>query len=219
MWKRFLVVVAVSGCAFACRDIQPFQPLKLVNGYELHGIVLTAGGLPVNNVDVWLYYNYDLVSTTPIDTQRMIVTNTSTLVDVAVYTASLNRVRELYLGTLPVGPVPHILWDGRNDTGAFMPCGRYLIRYALDAVVVKYSTEILEGTRTATTDSSGRFTISNDRFPIGEIFDGYLQNNTYDATYRVRTDVDIILRKLGFQSVYNQTMLKDKQTNVVFTLE
>jgi hypothetical protein len=219
VWKRFFLVVAVIGCAFSCRDIQPFQPLKLIQGYELNGLVVSSGGLPVDNVDVRLYYNYDIVGTTPIDTQKVIVTDPSTIVDIAVYTQTFNRVRELYLGTMPVGTVPRMQWDGRNDSGAFEPPGKYLVRYVLDAVVVKYSTEILEGTHTATTDSLGRFTISNSRFPIGEIFDNYLQNNTYDATYRVRSDVDIVLRKVGFQSVYNQTISKDKQTTVVFTLE
>ena len=207
------------GCAFACRDIQPFQLSKLIQGYELNGIVITSGGTPVGDVDIRLYYDYDLIDTTPIDTQKVIVTNPSSSVDVAVYTTEFRRVRELFHGYFPVGPVPRMQWDGRNDSGAPMPSGKYLVRYALDTVVVKYSTEIVEGTHVATTDSLGRFTLPNDRFPVGEVFDHYFQNNSYDATYRVRSDVDILLQKFSLQTIHNQIMVKDKPTNAVFTLE
>ena len=173
----------------------------------------------MENADVRLYYNYDIVGTTPIDTQQVIVANPLTIVDVDVYTPAMYHVRQLFHGYLSIGPVPRMQWDGRNDTGATMPSGKYLVRYALDSAVVKFSIEILEGTSTTTTDILGRFTLSNNRFPIGEVFDNYYSNNTYDATYRVRSEVDVLVRKLGVQSVQTITMLKDKQTNAVFTLE
>jgi len=204
---------------FSCRDIQPFQSTSSIQGYQLDGTVTSPNGIPLDSVIVRLYYNYDVVSDAPIDTQQVIVTDPNKIVDVAVYTPNYVFVRQLFLNYLPRGPVPHFLWDGHDLHGAVAPSGEYLVRYAIDTVVVKYSIIIIDGNASATTDPLGHFVLKGDRLPVGTIFDLYTPDNVYDRTLQVRSDLELILIRLSLRAVYPSVQLKkDQRTTAGFTL-
>jgi len=214
------LLVAVTAFLFSCRDIQPVQPSSATSGFQLKGVVTTPDGLPLSGVEIRLYYNYDFVRDTPIDTQQVIVRDSSKIVDVAVYTPTYQLVQELFLGYRSTGPVPRYSWNGLDYTGALVPSGKYLLRYVVDTVVVKYSILIVEGHPTALTDTNGRFTITSDRLPVDEVFDHYLSNNTYEGTYIVLPSIDIILRKSPLSKTYTDIALeRNRVVSVAFTLE
>jgi hypothetical protein len=217
---RLLPAATVCLLILSCREIQPFQPVTTIQGYRLDGIVTSANGIPLGDVQVILFYYYDYYSTTPLDTQKVIVQSTTRVVDVAIYTASHVFVRQLYFGYHAPGPLSPISWDGLDANGMNVPSGKYLMRFALDSVVIKYSTIIIDGNITATTDSTGKFSIGNGHLPVGAIFDSYFSNNTYDATYIVLPEVDLLIRKPPLQKAYTGVQLDSNQiTSMALTLE
>jgi hypothetical protein len=215
---RFLPAATICLLFFSCREIQPFQPVTTIQGYRLDGIVTSANGIPLGDVQLILYYNYDYYSTTPVDTQKVIVQTATRVVDVAIYTASHVFVRQLYFGYHAPGPLSLFSWDGRDAYGRNVPSGKYLMRFALDNVVIKYSTIIIDGNITAITDSTGKFSIGNDNLPVGELFDFYLDNGTYDATYQVEPEVELVFSRGGYQSSYDVALQKDAVAQGVFKL-
>ena len=213
---------AATVCLFfvSCRDIQPYEPPADVQGYRLDGIVTSSNGIPLGNVKINLYYYYDYYSTTPIDTQKVIVRPTTKVVDVAILNAAYVFVRQLYLGYHAPGPLLPILWDGLDAQGAPVPSGKYLMRFVLDNLLVKYTTIIIDGNVTSVTDSMGRFSIRGENLPIGAIFDSYFSNNTYDATYIVLPEVDLLITQSNKQKLYSAIQLNNNLiTTIAMTLE
>lgn len=204
----------------ACREIQPPDFELPIQGYALDGTVTTTNGVPVEGVEVKLYYDKALVSVDPTDTQQVIVTDPSKPVDIAVYTTDYQLVQQLFLGYQPAGVLPRWPWSGHDDQGNLVPSGKYLLRYVVDTVIVKFSPLIVEGHPTAVTDGLGHFTISGARLPIGERFDLFDQYDRYVATYQVMPSIDVFLRKADVRIGYGPIGLtKDRITRKVFTLQ
>ncbi|MBI1806704.1 MAG: hypothetical protein HYR76_06590 [Ignavibacteria bacterium] len=203
----------------SCREVQPLPTTSELTGYELKGTVTTQNGIPIGGVDVDIYYNTEQAGTTATDTVQVIVTDSTHIVDVAVYNSNYEFVRQLYLGYLSPGVVPRFGWDGTDQNQVPVPSGKYLIRYGVNNVLIKFSTVIIEGHRTATTDRFGRFNITSDHLPIDEVFDSYLSDGTYYVTLRILPFIDLEFRKQGLHQLYPAVELtKDKITNAVFTL-
>ena len=127
------------------RDILPLESSSTIAGYQVKGIVTGQDGLPINAVNVRVYYYYGLLQNTPIDTLPVLVTDSTKIVDIAVYTSSYHLVREIFLGYRSPGRVPHYQWDGRDDNNKPVPNGKYLVRYVVDTAIVKFSTIIIDG--------------------------------------------------------------------------
>ncbi|MBI4548845.1 MAG: hypothetical protein HY707_12755 [Ignavibacteriae bacterium] len=216
---RYCFFILACLAIVSCRDIQPFEAELTVKGYQINGTVTTENGVPLDSVQVILYYNYNLMGTTPIDTVQVYLTDLTQVVDVAVYTPRFEFVRQLCLNCLDtVGPVPRFQWNGRDNSGRMCPSGKYLIRYVIDNVIVKDSPLILEGRTTAMTDADGRFTITNDRLPIGEVVDRYDSNDQYLGTFEVTPTVELLFNKFALYVPYSLIVTKDRITTGVFTL-
>jgi hypothetical protein len=215
----------IAGCCIfvglSCREIQPFGgSVTPIRGYQLDGEVTTSTGVPVEGVDVRLYFNYQYVSDTPVDTQTVYVRDPSRPVDIAVYTRDFLFVKQLYLGYKPAGPLPRWTWDGFDAAGKPVPGGKYFIRYVVDTVIVKYSPVIVDGHVTATSATGGMFSIGSSNLPIGDSFDLFDQYNTYAGTYEVVPAIDISLRKGNASASYTGIQLNTNQiTKNVFILE
>ncbi len=217
---RVLAVAAVACLILSCREVQPFQPVSTIQGYRLDGIVTSANGIPLGGAQIYLYYNYDYYSDTPVDTVNVVVQSSTRSVDVAVYTPDHVFVRQLFLGPHAPGVLPLMFWDGLDSHGVAVSSGKYLIRYALDGVVVKYTTVVIDGHLTAVTDAAGNFTLGPSVLPVGTIFDAYYQDSTYAATFVVLPAVDILLRQASFQKAYTGISLSLNQVSTIaLTLE
>lgn len=216
---RIVLLSLVLALLPSCRDIQPFQTVSQIRGYQLSGTITSQNGIPLDSVSVRVYYEYDLVGYDPVDTQRVIVTDSTKIVDVAVYTPQFVFVKQLFFNYLHTGPVPNFFWDQRDQQGASVKSGEYLIRYAIDTQIVKYSVVVIDGHISATTDALGHFILGADRLPVGIVFDAYTTDNMYDATLRVRPVLDLILLKGALQSEYPNVQLNLNQiTTAGFTL-
>ena len=213
----------IIGCLclalIGCREIQPFETISATQGYQIKGKVTNASGVPLDSVRVRLYFNLNLVGTTPIDAQAVIVTEPVSIVQITVYTPDYVFVRQIFSDHLTRGPVPRARWDGNDQKGAPVASGKYLIRYVIDTTIVKDSPVLVDGHLMGVTDALGRFTITPDRLPVAEMFDRYFSDNTYNGTFQVQPTVGLDFRKSFFHQAYSLELQKDKITSAVFILE
>jgi hypothetical protein len=203
----------------SCREIQPVLPPVTVHGYQINGTVSTSNGIPLDSVDVRLYYRYQLFSTSPIDTQTVYVADSTKILDISVYTVNNVFVRNLFFGFRRIGVVPRARWDGVDDDGKAVPSGKYIIRYVVDTAIVKQSATVVEGHSTAMSDATGRFTITNDHFPIGDIFDFYDSQGAYVESDMIISNVDLELRKSNLYETYPVELINNQITSGVFILQ
>jgi hypothetical protein len=183
-------------------------------------VVTSANGIPLGGVDVRLYYAYEYFSSTPVDTQQVIVRDSTKIVDVAVVTPEHVLVRQLFLGLRSSGPLPRFSWDGKDNDSNAVPSGEYLVRYIIDTVIVKYSPLVVDGHVSATTDRNGFFSLGAERFPVDVLFDAYFLNGSYDATFRVLPTIDLSLQKAPLAKGYSNIVLAQNQvTTITLTLE
>ena len=192
---RYLLAL-LSLVAWSCREIQPVDPVpEEITGYFVSGSVTSESGVPLDSVQVRLWYNFEPSDLGPIDTAHVVVTDPTKVVDVIVMTPGGEFVRQLYLNYRQPGPVPRFQWDYYDSHGNLAPSGVYIVRYAFDTVVVKRERRIIQGTPSAVTDGSGHFTIGMDRLPVGDRFDIYTVQNQFAGTYDVLPRIDLEFRK------------------------
>jgi hypothetical protein len=199
----------------SCRDIEPVNSVAAVTGYQFAGLLTTPDGAPVQGASVRVYFYYD-THTGPIDTIAVVVTDTTKAVDVSVYTVSYRFVRTLFFGYRHSGPVPRFIWNGLDEKAAQMPSGKYYIGYQVGDSLVKFSPVLLDGEISATTDGLGQFRLTN--LPVGELFDVYHLDGSYDTTLSVAPAIDLVFQKQGRQVPYiDIPLLDNKITTGAFT--
>jgi hypothetical protein len=213
------LLVALSLFAWSCREIQGVDPVpEEITGYLVSGSVTTESGVPLDSVEVRIWYNFEPSDLGPIDTAHVVVTDPTKVVDVMVTTPAGDFVRQLYLNYRQPGPVPRFQWDLYDSHGVFAPSGVYIVRTSFDTVVVKRERRIIQGTPTAVTDARGRFKIGMDRLPIGEIFDLYTLQNQYNGTYSVLPRIDLELRKGALFGAATINLQLNRITTASFTV-
>lgn len=217
---RFASVWLLCIIAVSCREIEPVQIPVQVTGYLIQGTVASANGIVVSGADVSLYYYIALESDIPTDTPDVIVPSDTSLIDVSVFTPAGQFLRRIALTPHPpAGILPHIFWDGKDQYGIPVPSGKYLVRYMVDSVIIKYSPVLIQGHTTAVTDSLGRFTIPAVRLPIGDMFDFYLSDGTFDGVYQVQPSVDIGVQTQNTGTYYGPVdLVENAITTVAITL-
>jgi len=215
------VIITGSFCLFAlsCRDVQPVFVSEQVTGYYLRGIVTSKSGIPLDSVTVILYYNYSYVGSTPIDTVQVSVPDTSTYVNVSVYTTKNIFIRTLFSGTMPhAGVISSYPWDGSDGDKNPVPSGLYRIRYTVGSTVVKSVPYIVDGHPTAMTDSTGYFTLTGDNLPIGLRFDANSSSIPSVGVYQITQQITVQFFKNNFTSSYTSLWLtRDEVTYHTFT--
>jgi hypothetical protein len=180
--------------------------------------VTSVNGIALDSVEVLLYYNYEYVQSTPIDTHQIVIDNPAKVLFVAVYDIDNKFIRELFFGFRPVGVMPRFFWDERNDSNKIVPSGLYFIKYVYDTATVKEDTWIVEGHLTVTTNSRGLFTIPNKNLPVGRLVDIY-QNDRYFETDSILPRVNLVFQKSDLISNYSIMLEKNKITNGTFILQ
>lgn len=204
---------------WSCREIQPFgEQLGPISGYQVKGNVTTQNGIPLDSVVIEVSYSADVISSTPLDTVSVIITDSIRTVYVAVYTPSDQFVKQLFFGTRRPGILPRFRWDERDEYNALVPSGMYLIRYVYDTTIVKEVPYIAEGNPTATTNANGEFTIGAESLPVGAVFDYYASDNSYAGSYIVRPGILLRLIRGSRTATYIISLNKDVVTRAAFTL-
>jgi len=217
---RYCVIGALFLISISCREVLPLGSEVAINGYQLSGTVITPNGVAVPGVDVKLYYDEIIAGSSPNDSQQVVVTDPNKPVDIAVYTPAYKFVKQLFLGYRSVGVLPRWTWSGYDESGNLVPSGKYLIRYVVDTVIVKYSPVLVDGHVTTVTDGFGHFTISADRLPVGAEFDWYNSSGSYQWTYEVTPTIGLVFQKSGVSSHFVAVELATNTiTRRVFTLQ
>lgn len=217
---RYAVAVLCCCVILSCREIQPYEAGSTpIAGYSLSGTVRSVNGIPLDSVDVRLWYNYVPANTPPNDTTRVVVTDPTDVVDIAVFTPTYQFVRQLFFSYRPTGPIPRAQWDFYDYQGKLAPSGKYIVRYTLDTVIMKEEIRIVEGTSVAKTDAFGKFSIAADRLPIGERFDIYNLLNRYVGTYEVTPEIYLELRKSVLYASTTVRIESGRITNAAFTIQ
>jgi hypothetical protein len=174
--------------------------------------VTSANGTPIESVAVWLTYTVEQYDTTQLDTVNIVVTNRAQIYSVDVYDIHGSYVRNLYSGYPDLGAFPRFFWDGRDDSLRMMKSGKYYIRYTRNATILKTVPYLMDGLITAWTDGDGNFTIGEDNLPIGELFDWYNYDGSFNTVVQVTRDLTIYLSRATLHKVYTVTL----QTNNIY---
>lgn len=169
----------------SCREIIPFDDGDSISGYQINGLVTNASGTPLVNVSVYLSYEYIKISNTPIDTITVAVVNDSSMVSIDALSEKKNIIRNLFSGWRRTGPIPRYTWNGEVTNNVFVPPGYYFIRYSVDSEIKKEVPIIIERSKIASTDSVGKFIITNANLPVDKIIDRYDTADRYLGTYAV----------------------------------
>jgi len=216
---RWLSSIILFVVFLSCREIQPFDQFIPIQGYQLNGTVTTPNGIPLDSVEVRLWYTYRLYQTTPLDTVQVVVTDSTKIVYVAVYTQDFIFVKELFFGFRRTGVLPRFPWDEKDSEGKFVPSGKYFVSYSYDNVVVKDVPYIAEGHTTTVTDRNGRFSLTNANLPIGEAADFYRSNGQYEGTFVVMREILLEFVKGGAHNTYRVVLERDKLIRGSFTVQ
>ncbi len=130
------------------------------------GIVRDRFGNPAAGVDIRLYFDFILISQTPMPAREWVVPDSVTPIRVVVVDSSGREIIELFRGTRSAGRYL-ALWDGRDSTGERPPSGIYSVRYLIRDSICHAYTAVTEGGIVARTDSSGVYSIAPSSIPIG----------------------------------------------------
>lgn len=165
-WLALVGLVGFVGLIGCERDL-PFTvpPPVPINGYQVEGYVTDRLGIPVKNLPIALWYEFDYVDGNP-PNRIFYVDNSNATCLVRVLDIQKNVLRVLYQGRAPLG-VLDVSWDQKDSLGQLVPTGIYTVDFREAGVPKNSYTTIVNGNITAVTDSLGHYTIPNDRLPVG----------------------------------------------------
>ncbi len=216
--KWLALVPALCGVAACERDL-PFvvPPPEPISGYQLEGYVTDRLGIPVKNLPIALWYEFDYVD--GIAPYRMFYvdnSNASSLVRVLDHNNRVKRV--LFQGRAQLG-VLDIAWDQEDSLGHLVPTGIYTIEFREDGVQKNSYTSIVNGNVTATTDSLGHYMISDDFLPVG-YYPAPLYNNddtNFLGNYQISSYV-VLEFYLPTHRATSVTLTPDQVTRLDYTI-
>jgi hypothetical protein len=164
--KWLVVVLALVGVVGCERDL-PFvvPPPVSISGYQIEGYVTDRLGIPVKNLPIALWYEFDYVDGTP-PNRTFYVDNSNATSLVRVLDIKKNVKRVLFQGRAPLG-VLDVSWDQKDSLGHPVLTGIYTVEFRQGGVPKNSYTTVVNGNVAAVTDSLGHYTISNDLLPVG----------------------------------------------------
>lgn len=163
---RSLLFLGALGLASCERELLPLDPSLIITGYEIRGTVGDRFGNPIFGVDVTIDYTLEWVDNGPEPPRVYQVPSPGESITIVVAGRDGRTVRVESLGMQAAGPFSY-LWNGRDGSGQLALPGVYEVRYQTAAGVRLTYPTLLSGTRVATTDSLGRFTIRDRELPVG----------------------------------------------------
>ena len=164
--KRLAIALALVGMVGCERDL-PFvvPPPVPINGYQLEGYVTDRLGIPVKNLPIALWYEFDYIDGNP-PNRTFYVDNSNATCLVRVLDANKKVKRVLFQGKAPLGTLD-IPWDRKDSLGQPVPTGIYTVDFREGGVLKNFYTTIVNGNVTVVTDSLGHYTITNDQLQVG----------------------------------------------------
>jgi hypothetical protein len=164
---NWLAVVLTLVGGVGCEREVPFvvPPPVPINGYQIEGYVTDRLGIPVKNLPIALWYEFDYLDGNP-PNRLFYVDNSNETSLVRVIDAKKNVKRVLFQGRAPLGPLD-VSWDKKDSLGQPVPTGIYTVDFRQGGVPKNSYTRVVNGNVTVVTDSLGHYTITNDQLPVG----------------------------------------------------
>ncbi|MDI6802844.1 MAG: hypothetical protein QME58_03230 [Bacteroidota bacterium] len=215
---KYILVPFFLFTAISCREIIPFDDSDSITGYQINGLVTNSSGTPLADVSVFLSYEYIKISNTSIDTIVVVVVKDSSLVSIDALSEKKTVIRNLFYGWRRTGPISRYTWSGEISNNVSVPAGYYFIRYSIDTEIKKEVPITVERTKTASTDSVGKFIITNINLPVNKIIDRYDTSDRYLGTYAV---TEWVFLELYHGSIYRRgrvELKKDVITRLSITM-
>jgi hypothetical protein len=158
-----LTVIAAAGCE---RDL-PFESTvdQPIAGYRVEGYVTDRLGVPVKNVRIALWYDFDSIDDTTPPSRGLFVDDAAKSVTLRVLDIRNRVVRVLFSGRAPVGELDYP-WNNTDSAGKQVPSGVYKMEFRLGGVLRNSYIIIVNGAVSAVTDSLGHYVIPDDNLPV-----------------------------------------------------
>ncbi len=210
--KPIWPLLALSFLGLSCeRELLPLDPSLIISGYEIRGTVSDRFGNPIYGVDVTIDYTLEWVDNGPEPTRVYQVPSPGELITVVVAGRDGRSVLVESLGMQAPGPFSYV-WNGRDGSGQLGLPGVYEVRYQTAAGVRLTYPVLLSGTRVATTDSLGRFTIRDRELPIGfyPVPEYSSSGAVYYGNLRVTNEVILGFAIEGIRSFRTVTLRRDE---------
>lgn len=158
-----LTVIVATGCE---REL-PFESSvsQPIVGYRVEGYVTDRLGVPVKNVRITLWYDFDPIDDNSPPSRILFVDDPNKSVALRVLDIRDRVIKVLYNGKAPVGELDYA-WNKTDSTGKQVPSGVYKMEFRLGGVVRNTYTMIVNGAVSAVTDSLGHYVIPDDNLPV-----------------------------------------------------
>jgi hypothetical protein len=183
--KNALWSIVLCLGALGCEREIPIIDGGPIEGYQVEGFVVDRLNTPMRGVDVVLHFNFSYVDNGLPPSKSYFVTNPNQTIVVGVYATDGRLIKNLYSGTANTGSLT-VEWDKKDGGGRDAASGLYTIRYTENNVTVHSYDEVVTGTVTARTDSTGRYSITKSNLPI-EYYPVYFSSTggNYQGNYRI----------------------------------
>ncbi len=189
---RLTLLLSILGFASCERELLPLDPSLSITGFEVRGTVSDRFGNPIPGVAISVDYLLEYVDDGPEPTRTYIVQPPNESITISVVNGNNASVYSYAAGTQIPGSFTYI-WDQTSSSGQDVPSGIYTVRYVTGAGVRHSYPVLVSGTRVATTDSLGRYTVPNGSLPVDyyPVPDYSSSGSTFYGNFRVTSEVVI----------------------------
>ena len=203
-----------------CRDNPASSTVVPMPGSGIKGVVTDRFRNPARDVEVRLYYSYDLLGDSVEPDTMFVVGDASRIIHVGVYDQDSVLQRLLYVGTRGAGPFA-VRWDGTDSAGHRMANGIYFVQYRVDDTIRFSATRVLDAGIVAMTDSLGRYAVTRELRAIGyapvPIYSSY--DGRFIGSFEIGGEVDLLFSTPVAETVRQVYPFPDASTRVDVTLE
>jgi hypothetical protein len=165
--RKLALALMAALSASGCERELPHEATvsQSITGYQIEGYVTDRLGVPVKNVRIALWYDFNPTDNTIAPSRSLYVDDPSKTVLLRVLDIQNKVVRILFAGRAPVGDLDY-RWNKTDSLGKLAPSGVYKIEFQLGGVIRNSYTQIVNGAISAETDSLGHYMIPDKNLPI-----------------------------------------------------
>jgi len=165
--RRMALVALTAIAASGCERELPFESTvtQSISGYRVEGYVTDRLGMPLKDVRVGLWYDFNPIDDSTLPSRDFLVNDSTKPAVVRVLDIQQRMVKVLFDGRAPVGNL-ELRWSNTDSGGKQVPSGVYKMEFLLGGVLRNSYTIIVNGAVSAVTDSLGHYVIPNENLPV-----------------------------------------------------
>src|SRR5712692_8620042 len=121
-WRQLVLIGLLVS---SCREIEPVSPGQVFSGYQINGIVTNASGIPLEGIELRLFYEYG-VRYPAQDTAQLFVSDSVNTIQAEVFDGEARLVRSFSIARF-TGYLRRKIWDEKDSTSQSVKSGLYTI--------------------------------------------------------------------------------------------